>query len=317
MGKGLFGPNGERGGKVEVGFDNFVELEEIGNYGGSGGRGSSIFRRVGVRAGKGEVKGGGVDLGVTKSLLGETLGESGDEEFGVDGGADKLSLESYKAKCEKIKKVLSDSEASSSSFDDKIAEVSYYTSESESESEYETSDYYDNSTTYGLDNNDDQEIFHDSSEKFSENLIESQIDHNESDVTHNDSEDVAKKQIDDQEILFDKMSHLDTFSSVRRPKHIGIIWKKKWSSNTSNIDLSSISHLKVNKDVKRYSRKDLLSYLDTFSSVRRPKHRGNEYVKNGQNQSKTDKTGHGNEKSSRNQSRRRIHLKFNPVNPLS
>nr|GEU71241.1 hypothetical protein [Tanacetum cinerariifolium] len=72
--------------------------------------------------------------------------------------------------------------------------VSYYTSESESESEYETLDYYDNSTTYGLfvANNDDQEIFHDSSEKFSENLIESQIDHNESDVTHNDSEDVAK-----------------------------------------------------------------------------------------------------------------------------
>nr|GEU86198.1 hypothetical protein [Tanacetum cinerariifolium] len=81
--------------------------------------------------------------------------------------------------------------ASSSSSDDKIAEVSYYTSESESEYEYETSEYYDNSTTYGLfvDNNDDQEIFHDSSEKFSENLIESQIDHNESYVTHNDSED--------------------------------------------------------------------------------------------------------------------------------
>nr|GEW01369.1 hypothetical protein [Tanacetum cinerariifolium] len=64
-----------------------------------------------------------------------------------------------------IEKVLLNSEASSSSVDDKIAEVSYYTSESESESEYETSKYYDNSTTY---------------------------DHNESDVTHNDSEDVAK-----------------------------------------------------------------------------------------------------------------------------
>nr|GEV97420.1 hypothetical protein [Tanacetum cinerariifolium] len=56
-----------------------------------------------------------------------------------------------------IEKVLSDSEASSSSSDDKIAEVLYYTSESESKSEYETSDYYDNITTYGLfvDNNDD------------------------------------------------------------------------------------------------------------------------------------------------------------------
>nr|GEY73727.1 hypothetical protein [Tanacetum cinerariifolium] len=72
-------------------------------------------------------------------------------------------------------KVLSDSEASSSSSDDKIAEVSYYTFESENEFEYETTDYYDNSTTCGLfvDNNDDQEIFHDSSEIFFENLIES------------------------------------------------------------------------------------------------------------------------------------------------
>nr|GFA19183.1 hypothetical protein [Tanacetum cinerariifolium] len=93
-----------------------------------------------------------------------------------------------------IEKVISDSEASSSSYDDKIAEVSYYTSEFESESKYETSNYYDNSTTYGLfvDNNDDQEIYHDSSENFSDNLIESQRDHNESDVTHNDSKDVTK-----------------------------------------------------------------------------------------------------------------------------
>nr|GEY48186.1 hypothetical protein [Tanacetum cinerariifolium] len=82
---------------------------------------------------------------------------------------------------DQIEKVLSDSEASLSSSDVKIAEISYYTSESERESEYETSKYYDNSTTYGLfvDNNDDQEIFHDSGEFFSENLIESQIDHNE------------------------------------------------------------------------------------------------------------------------------------------
>nr|GEZ16418.1 hypothetical protein [Tanacetum cinerariifolium] len=48
-----------------------------------------------------------------------------------------------------IENVLSDSEASSSSSDDKITEVSYYTSESESKSEYETLEYYDNSTTYG------------------------------------------------------------------------------------------------------------------------------------------------------------------------
>nr|GFD25646.1 hypothetical protein [Tanacetum cinerariifolium] len=46
-----------------------------------------------------------------------------------------------------IEKVLSYSEASSSSADDKIFEVSYYLSESESESEYETLEYYDNTTT--------------------------------------------------------------------------------------------------------------------------------------------------------------------------
>nr|GEY33781.1 hypothetical protein [Tanacetum cinerariifolium] len=88
-----------------------------------------------------------------------------------------------------IEKVLSYSEASSSSVDDKISEVSYYISESESESEYGTSEYYDNTTTYGLfvNDNDAQEIFYDC-ENFPENLIESQINHNESGVDHNDSE---------------------------------------------------------------------------------------------------------------------------------
>nr|GFD07495.1 hypothetical protein [Tanacetum cinerariifolium] len=73
-----------------------------------------------------------------------------------------------------IKKVLSDSEASSSSADEKISEVSYYLFESESEYEFETSKYYDNSTDYGLfvNNDDDQEIFHDAIESASENFIE-------------------------------------------------------------------------------------------------------------------------------------------------
>nr|GFC12907.1 hypothetical protein [Tanacetum cinerariifolium] len=53
-----------------------------------------------------------------------------------------------------IEKVLSNLETSSSSADDKISKVSYYLSESESESEYETSEYYDNTTTYGLFVND-------------------------------------------------------------------------------------------------------------------------------------------------------------------
>nr|GEV28726.1 putative reverse transcriptase domain-containing protein [Tanacetum cinerariifolium] len=92
-----------------------------------------------------------------------------------------------------FEKVLLDSEASSSSADDKIYEVSYYLSESKSEYEYVSSEYYDNTTTYGLfvNNNDDQEIFHDC-ENFPENLIESQIDHNKSAVDHNDFEGVDK-----------------------------------------------------------------------------------------------------------------------------
>nr|GFD44331.1 hypothetical protein [Tanacetum cinerariifolium] len=80
-----------------------------------------------------------------------------------------------------IEKVLSDSEACSSSADEKISEVSYYLSESESESEYETSEYSDNTTNYGLFVNDnyDHEIFHEC-ENIPKNLIESQINHNES-----------------------------------------------------------------------------------------------------------------------------------------
>nr|GEV30969.1 hypothetical protein [Tanacetum cinerariifolium] len=120
----------------------------------------------------------------------------------------------------KIEKVLSASEKSSSSAEQISAEVSYYTSDSESESEYETSEYYDNSTNHGLfvDNDDDQKKFHDAiefaSENFNENHIVSQTDHDQSEVDHNDSEEkdhlvdklIKKKKIDEHEILFDKMS---------------------------------------------------------------------------------------------------------------
>ncbi|GJU46906.1 retrovirus-related pol polyprotein from transposon TNT 1-94 [Tanacetum coccineum] len=94
----------------------------------------------------------------------------------------------------KMEKVLLDSEKSSSSTEETIVEVSYYTSDSESESEYETLEYYDNSTNYGLfvDNDDDQEIFHDAiefaSENFNENHIASQTNHDESEVDHKNSE---------------------------------------------------------------------------------------------------------------------------------
>nr|GEV25278.1 hypothetical protein [Tanacetum cinerariifolium] len=79
---------------------------------------------------------------------------------------------------DQIEKVLSESDESSSSAEETIAEVSYYTSESESESKFETSEYYDNSTNYGLfvNNDDDQEIFHDAIESARENFIENHID---------------------------------------------------------------------------------------------------------------------------------------------
>nr|GEX87754.1 Gag-Pol polyprotein [Tanacetum cinerariifolium] len=58
---------------------------------------------------------------------------------------------------------------------------------------------------------------------------------------------------------FVHFSDLNTFSSVRRPKNSGVIWKKKGSSNTPNVGLSAISVSNLNKNVKRYSRKDLLA----------------------------------------------------------
>nr|GEZ01552.1 hypothetical protein [Tanacetum cinerariifolium] len=102
-----------------------------------------------------------------------------------------------------------------------------------------------------------------------------------------DNDTQHRKKIDEQEILFDKMSRqlvemnnnvlrlqekiFRHFSSVRRPKHSGVIWKKKGSSNTSNVDLFFVSHSKLNKDVKQYSLKDLLScnnsYLGETSSA--------------------------------------------------
>nr|GEZ72457.1 retrovirus-related Pol polyprotein from transposon TNT 1-94 [Tanacetum cinerariifolium] len=39
------------------------------------------------------------------------------------------------------------------------------------------------------------------------------------------------------EIKLKRKRHLDTFSSVRRPKNSDVIWKKKWSSNTLNVGI--------------------------------------------------------------------------------
>nr|GEV69893.1 retrovirus-related Pol polyprotein from transposon TNT 1-94 [Tanacetum cinerariifolium] len=112
--------------------------------------------------------------------------------------------------------VLSDSEASSSSADDKISEVSYYLSEFE----YETSEYYDNTTTCGLfvNDNDDQEIFHDC-ENFPENLIESQINHNMSAVDHNDFEEIDK---DLKNTVLEKVFKISELEECMRNKDLEI-----------------------------------------------------------------------------------------------
>nr|GEV57876.1 reverse transcriptase domain-containing protein [Tanacetum cinerariifolium] len=143
--------------------------------------------------------------------------------------------------------------------------VSYYTSKSESEYEFKTSIFYDNFTNYGLfvDNGDDKKNFLDSSENFSENHVGSQMDCDQSAVDHNDCEEKIKlinqliKEYDKKAAKYQK--HLDTLNSVRIPKPSGVMWKKKGSSNTVKADLSSINHSNLNKNVKRYNRKDLLS----------------------------------------------------------
>nr|GEU77399.1 hypothetical protein [Tanacetum cinerariifolium] len=243
------------------------------------------------------------------------------------------------------------SDESSSSVEETIAEVSYYTFESESESEFKTLEYYDNSTNYGLfvNNDDDQEIFHDAiesaSENFIENHIDSQKDYDKSEDDHNDAEEkehlvdklirkfnhkIAKyfEKIDSpfqqtsslkpyvpnvilEKIIIDLKDevvnllekekvnletieslkskgfessetaiseseiqsendclvvenkcdkeenskvitpgmfklNLDTFNSVRRPKNSGVIWKKKGSSNTSNVDFAYVCNDAMN-----------------------------------------------------------------------
>nr|GEY70076.1 hypothetical protein [Tanacetum cinerariifolium] len=50
-----------------------------------------------------------------------------------------------------------------------------------------------------------------------------------------------------------------TFISVRRPNPNGIMWMRKGSSNTVKVDLSSVNHSNLNKNVKRYSHKNLMA----------------------------------------------------------
>nr|GEY77458.1 hypothetical protein [Tanacetum cinerariifolium] len=152
-----------------------------------------------------------------------------------------------------IEKVLPDSEASLSSADEKIYEVSYYLSESKSEFKFETLEYYDNSTNYGLfvNNADDQEIFHDAIESASENFIENHIDSQKDcdkfDVDHNDSEEkdqlVDKKQIADQQVLYDKIS----VQLVELDKHVRDL---KNTGLEKHFKISKLEECVRNKDLE-------------------------------------------------------------------
>nr|GFB92480.1 hypothetical protein [Tanacetum cinerariifolium] len=65
------------------------------------------------------------------------------------------------------------------------------------------------------------------------------------------------------------VENLDTLSSVRRPKPSGVMWTRKGSSNTIKADLSYVIHSNLNKNVKRYSRKNLMACnnSDTLSAL--------------------------------------------------
>nr|GEU32662.1 hypothetical protein [Tanacetum cinerariifolium] len=147
-----------------------------------------------------------------------------------------------------IKKVLYDSEATSSSTDEKISEVSYYLFESENESEFETSEYYDNSTDYSLfvNNDDDQEIFHDAIESAGENFIENHIDfqkdYDKSDFDHNDSEE--------KDHLVDKLIRKFNKKIVKCHKHI-----KKANQQSKDFE-------NQNKDLQ--DKYDVLNQATTF-----------------------------------------------------
>nr|GEZ16583.1 DUF4219 domain-containing protein/UBN2 domain-containing protein [Tanacetum cinerariifolium] len=126
--------------------------------------------------------------------------------------SDPLALIAEKTKVRKSKeKVVVSSDSEGSDADDfselkkitalLISEVSYYLSESESESVFETSEYYDNSTDYGLfvNNDDDQEIYHDAIESASKNFIEN---HNDSQKDH-DKFDLLKEQLQVKHVVID------------------------------------------------------------------------------------------------------------------
>nr|GEW60867.1 nucleolar protein 58-like [Tanacetum cinerariifolium] len=146
---------------------------------------------------------------------------------------------------EQNEKVLSESEEGSSSAEETIAEVAYYTSESESESDFETLEYYNNSTNYGLfvNNDDDQEIFHDAiesaSENFIENHIDSQKDYDKSKVDHNDSEE--------KEHLVDKLIRKFNHKIAKCQKHVEKANQQSNDFENQNKDLKEKYDVLINQ----------------------------------------------------------------------
>nr|GEU42975.1 retrovirus-related Pol polyprotein from transposon TNT 1-94 [Tanacetum cinerariifolium] len=196
-----------------------------------------------------------------------------------------------------IRKVLSDSEASSSSADDKIYEVSYYISESESKSKHSDEaleikkfkrssknkiefayDYGNLNASYvnektNLSDDYFQEIINPDFDKidfpfqqmsslkpYVPNMILEKIiiDLEDEVVSLLDKEKENLKIIESLKSK-DVEKDLDTLSSVRRPKPSGVMWMKKGSFNTVKADLSSVNHFNLNKNVKRYWRKNMMA----------------------------------------------------------
>nr|GFA88593.1 hypothetical protein [Tanacetum cinerariifolium] len=101
-------------------------------------------------------------------------------------------------------------------------------------------------------------------------------------------------------------------SSRRQPEEQGLLLRidddEIISIEASSEYLAELAYLgkaRVPTIVESHKMKELLDNMMI--------ERCSEYDKSGQNQSKTDKTGHENEKSSRNQIRRQIHLKSNSI----
>nr|GEX13702.1 hypothetical protein [Tanacetum cinerariifolium] len=147
--------------------------------------------------------------------------------------------------------------ASSSSADEKISEVSYYLSEFKSESKFETLEYYDNSTNYGLfvNNDDDQEIFHDAiesaSENFIKNHIDSQKDYDKSDVDPNDSKEKNIKDFENQnKDLQDKYDVLKNQTTTFEMNNKELNEQMKELIENNNDFLAQTNVLKVQLQVK-------------------------------------------------------------------